>query len=561
MPDRKADKKSVPQKKLARPPKKVALAIGAAVALALSACSGGGSTGGGAAPAKDAITVAVAATPTSYDLDGSFAASNENYTMWSQTQIGLLNYKTTTKDGVVVTDFTQFEGALAEKDKPYTLSDDGQTYTFHLRKGVLSQAGNPFTAEDVRWSVERKLKDKGVGLTQIKNYFNSVDQIEVIDDYTVAFHLNNAGNDNVFLPIFTGQTGRIYDKEELLKHATSEDPWAVKWATQNTGWGFGPYVVDSVTPGQQLVLKANPNYPVGKPAFTSITMKVVADSGTRAQLLSSGNVDVAEALAPSDLNSIKDSPKVQQPRVDHPIEFVDLSLVQNKAPFDDKLVRQAFNYAIPYDDIISQVYEGFAVPSPGWFTPTMGVPGLSTQPAYTYDVDKAKELLAQAGKTNVDVTLSVSNAIPDIVDTAILIGSYAKAAGFNVTVQQLNPADFATGRLKQTFQSLIVANRVQVQVPSFVNNFFLPGDPSNSGAFVPNDEWKSLMSSAIAAGPGTSEQAAPHWQKVNDYINQDASQLPILYKQPNQAYSKDLANMTYRYDSTIDYSILKNAGS
>jgi hypothetical protein len=69
------------------------------------------------------------------------------------------------------------------------------------------------------------------------------------------------------------------------------------------------------------------------------------------------------------------------------------------------------------------------------------------------------------------------------------------------------------------------------------------------------------MASAIASGPGTSEQAAPNWQKVNDYINQDASQLPILYKQPNQAYSKDLANLSYRYDSTVDYSILKTAGS
>lgn len=552
----------VPLRKVVPHRKKLGiLAVGAAAALILSACNSHAPAAGGNAPAKNSITVAVAATPTSYDLDGSFAASNENYTMWSQTQIGLLNYKTTTKNGVVITDFTHFEGALADKDNPYTVSDNGQTYTFHLRKGVLSQAGNPFTAEDVRWSVERKLSDHGVGLTQIKNYFNSMDQVQVIDDYTIAFHLHNAGNDNVFLPIFTGQTGRIYDKTELLKHATKDDPWAVKWATQNTGWGYGPYVVDSVTQGQQLVLKANPNYPVGKPQFTSITMKVVPDSGTRAQLVSSGNVDVAEALTPSDLNSVKDSPKVQEPSVDHPIEFDDLSLVQNKAPFDDKLVRQAFNYAIPYDKIISQVYEGFAVTSPGWFTPTMGVPGLSTQPAYTYDVNKAKELLAKAGKTSVDVTLSVSNAVPDIVDTAIMIGSYAKAAGFNVTVQQLNPADFATGRLKQTFQSLLVANRVQVQVPSFVNNFFLPGDPSNSGAFVPNDQWKSLMASAIAAGPGTSDQAAPQWQKVNDYINQDASQLPILYKQPNQAYSKDLANLTYRYDSTIDYSILKTAGN
>ena len=121
------------------------LAVAAVVALALAACTSHATTADKSGPAKTSLTVAVAATPTSYDLDGSWAASNENYTMWSQTQIGLLNYKTTTKNGVVTTDFTHFVGALADEKNPYTVSDDGQTYTFHLRKGVKSQAGNPFT--------------------------------------------------------------------------------------------------------------------------------------------------------------------------------------------------------------------------------------------------------------------------------------------------------------------------------------------------------------------------------------------------------------------------------
>ncbi len=539
------------------------VAIGAAIVLAVTGCTSAGNSNSNSnsnsATKKTSLTVAVAALPTSFDLDGAFGASNENYTMWSQTQIGLLNYKTKLENGVVVTDFTHFEGALADKDNPYTVSDDGQTYTFHLRKDVVSQAGNPLTAEDVRWSIERKLSDGGVGLTQVKAYFNNPDQMEVIDDHTIAFHLHNAGNDNVLLPVLTGQTGRIYDKVELLKHATPDDPWAVKWATQNTGWGFGPYTVSSMTQGQQIVLKANPKYVLGEPAFRTITMKVVPDSGTRAQLVSSGGVDVAEALAPADLATIAKSPKVQEPKVKNPIEFIDLSLVQNKAPFDDKTVRQAFFNAVPYKEIIDKVYSGFAVESSGWFTGTMNVPGLSTKPAYTYDVDKAKKLLAQAGKSSVDVTLSVPNNVPDVVDAAILIGSFAKKAGFNVTVNQLSPADFATGRLNHSFQSLLVANRVQIQYPSFVNNFFLPGDPSNSGDFQPTAEWNELFASAAAAGPQTSKEAAPYWQKINDFINDDASQIPILYKQPNQAYSKDLVNMTYRYDSTVDYSILKPA--
>jgi len=538
------------------------LAAVAAGALGLSACAGtpGSGAGGDGAAGADAVTVAVAALPTSYDLEGAWNASNENYTAWTQLHANLLNYKYVEKDGVMVQDFTQFEGVLADADNPYEISDDGQTYTFHLREGVVSQAGNPLTAEDVRWSIERKLEVAGGRLPQVADYFNSVDQVEVIDDHTIAFHLDGVGNDNVFLPILTGQMGHIWDKKAMEEHATEDDPWAVEWATQNSGAGFGPYEVSSETEGQQLVLEANPDYVLGEPAVKSVTMQVVPDSGTRATMLNSGDVDVAESLSPTDLAAVAGQESVQIPSVENSIEFLDLSLLENKAPFDDQLVRQAFNYAIPYDKIIDQVYQGYAKPSPGWFTPTMGVPDLSTEPAYSYDPDKAKELLDEAGKSSVDVTLTVSNAVPDIIDTALLIASDAKDAGFNVQVEQASAADFGTGRAEQTFQALIAPMRVQIQVPSFVNNFFLPGDPSNTSAFQPTQEWKDLMKTAIDAGEATSEEAAPHWRAVNDFINQDASHMAMLYKQPNQAFSTSLDGMSYRYDNTVDYAVLKPAG-
>jgi peptide/nickel transport system substrate-binding protein len=512
-------------------------------------------------PSGDSITTAIAAMPTSYDLEGNWAASNENYTLWSQTMVGLLQYEYVEENGVLVQDFTSFKGILADEDEPYTVSEDGQDWTFHLREGVVSQAGNPFTAEDVRYSVERKLSVDGGRLNQIKDYFSSMAQFEVVDDQTVTFHLDGVGNDNILLQMLTGQMGRIWDSELMLENATAEDPWSEEWAAQNSNAGFGPYELGSVTPDQQVVLTANPDYVLGEPAIKTITMQIVADSGTRAQLLQSGDVDVAEALTPSDQEIIMGADGVQLAEVANPIEFVGLALVQNKAPFDDKLVRQAFMHAVPYDEIITEIYRSRATTSSGWFTASMGLPGVTNDPAYTYDVEAAADLLEEAGKPTVDVTLTVSNAIPDIVDAAIMIGSFAKDAGFNVTIEQVAPADFAAGRLDATYQSLLVANRSQQQTPSYVRNFFLPGDVSNSGAYVPTEEWLALNQVAIDAGPGTSEEAAPLWFDVNDFINDDASQLPILYKQPNQGYSTDLEGMSYRYDNTVDYSVLTPAGS
>jgi peptide/nickel transport system substrate-binding protein len=473
----------------------------------------------------------------------------------------LLGYTYEEKDGVQVQDFTSFEGVLAEADEPYTVSDDGQTYTFHLREGIVSHAGNPLTSEDVRWSVERKMNVIGGVLTQLKAYFSSMDQVEVIDDQTIAFHLDNAGNDNIFLQVFTGQMGKIWDKTAMLEHATEADPWAVEWAKANPGNGFGAYEVDSITAGQQMVLTANENYALGEPALKTITMQVVPDSGTRAQLLSSGDVDLAESLTPSDQVTIGENEGVQLPEVENSIEFVALALVKNKAPFDDDLVRQAFNYAIPYDEIIEQIYQGRATPSSGWITETMGLTGISDEPAYTYDVDKAKDLLAEAGKPNVDVTLTVSNAIPDIVDAAIMISSYAADAGFTVTVDQLAPAEFGTGRTSLAFQSILAANRSQTQTPGYVPVNFFSATTANNSGFVATPEFTALVDDAVAAGPSTSEEASPYWQEVQDFINEDASHLPMIYKQPNQAYSTGLEGMSYRYDNTVDYSVLTPAGS
>ncbi|MCI1232610.1 MAG: ABC transporter substrate-binding protein [Bifidobacterium tibiigranuli] len=529
-----------------------------ATVFAMAACSNSvpdadGSSASGGSSSSSSLTAAIAAMPTSYDLEGTWAASNENYTIWSQTMVNLIRYKYVEKNGVQVQDFTKYEGVLADKDNPFTVSDGGKTYTFHLRKGVKSQAGNPFTAQDVYWSLQRKLNVSGGRLPQIANLFDNINQVQIVDDHTIAIHLHDVDKGELLLPNLTGQMGRIWDKTEMLKHVTPDDPWATKWAAQNTGAGYGPYTVSSVTEGQQLVLKTNPNYPLDKPKFTTIAMKVVADSGTRAQMLASGDVDVSEALSPSDATSIAD--KVQLPKVDNPTEFIGLTLVENKAPFNDQRVRQAFRYAVPYDDIIKQIYQGKAKASSGWITPAMGVPGLSAKPAYTYNPSKAKALLKEAGKTSVPVTLSVSSLVPDIIDSAVMISSSAKQAGFDVTVKQLSAADFASGRANKTFQALMVANRSQAQAPAGLDNFFSTKGDNNS-AFAPTDEYTGLLDAAKNAGKSTSKEAAPHWQKFSNFLNDEASNLPMLYRQPNQAYSTKLQNMSYRYDSTVDYSIL-----
>lgn len=540
-------------------------AAAALISIVISSCANAegvdtGEAGGGGdgSSAGNNLRVAVAALPTSYDLESNFQATNETYTVWTQTMTNLIGYVYEDEDDMLVQNFTEWEGHLADPDEPFTVSEDGQTYTFHLRDDVVSHAGNPLTAEDVYWSFERKFEVDGGIIHQLSGYFDSIDQVEIIDEHTVEFQLDGAGEDSVFLPVLTGQMGKIWDSTFMQEQATEDDPWATEWAAANPGGGFGPYEVESMTEDQQMVLQAHDGFSPLDPAFDSITLQVVPDSGTRAQLLSSGDVDLAEALTPSDQVAIEET--VQLPEVESPIEMTVMALVQNKEPFDDQLVRQAFNYAIPYDEIIEEVYMGRAVPAPGWLIPTMGLPEISDEPAYTYDPERARELLDDAGEETVSLNLTVSNAIPDIVDAALMISSYAEDAGFDVTVEQLAPAEHGTGRTNLEFQSILAANRSQIQVAAFIPlNFFSAGTANNSG-FEGDDEFYQLLEDAVSAGPATSEESAPQWQAMQDYLNEEASHLPILYKQPNQAYSTELEGMSYRYDNTVDYSVLTPSG-
>lgn len=524
--------------------------------------SGCAAKSGGSAANADSITVAVPTLATSYDYDSPNQFSNENFTVNSQTQANLFRHpyeKSAKYPSYSEMNFSKFEPVLADPDNPYKISDDGLTYTFKLRKGVLSQAGNPLTAEDVRWSFERKAAGASGALTQLKPYLTDVKQISVVDDQHVAFHFNKNDAGNIILYFLSMKDGRIYDKKELLKHATADDPWAFKWSNTHSGWGFGPYTVDSVTPDQQMVLKANPNYVLGEPKIKTVTFQVTANSGTRAQMLKAGNVQVAESLTPSDSQSLESSDSIVAPTVENPIEFSDLVTVSTQAPFDNKLVRQAFRYAIPYDQIIKDVYKGRGTESHGWLSPR--IKGMNADPVYSYNPTKAKALLTEAGKSDVTVTLHVSTAVQDLIDSALMIKSYAKDAGFNINVQQDSPADLATGRTNKTFQAFLVKNRSQIQAPIFTFTAFfypVPTDPNNTSAFKPEnlDEYNSLVDKARQVKDPFSAEAATYWNQLQHIVVDDASNLPMLYMQPSQAYSKKLTGATYRFDNTMDYSML-----
>ncbi|MCM0621145.1 ABC transporter substrate-binding protein [Nocardioides sp. BSK12Z-4] len=456
-------------------------------------------------------------------------------------------------EGCVVQDFNTYVGYVADS---YDVSEDGLTYTFHMRDGYTDVEGNAITADDVVYSFERKWASESYS-TASWGDFKGPDAVTKVDDMTVQIEIPSAGFGLTFLGLLANLQGHIYSKTILDANATKDDPYAMTWSAQNGGWGLGPYYMESQTADQEMVLVANPNYAYGEPEVKKVTLRVVTDAGTRASLMKSGDVILSEDILPNDQATLAEDSSLTVPVVGDPIEYVDLTLVTNKAPFNDLKVRQAFMNAIPYEQIIEEVYAGRAVLKKGNINPS--TKGYTTDgiPDMVYDVDKAKSLLAEAGMDSLDFTLTVSTATQDLVNLCILIQSYAADAGFNVEVEQLSAAEFGTARSGATKQAILYRNRAQVQTPEYsCITFFKPGDdPSSPSRWSDelNDQFWDEVDAARALPDQLSDEAGEHWNAAQTIMVTAAAEIFICAIQPTQVFSNSITGWAYRSENQNDF--------
>jgi peptide/nickel transport system substrate-binding protein len=541
------------------------LTLGAGFALTLSACTA--SNVGAGAPTgtlKQEIVVAVPSlTPTFGGQDGGNALSLEAFEINANTQATLVRnpYVPGTSTGAVMQDFNNYQGYLAQS---YDVGPDGKTITFHLRQNLLSQSGNPLTADDVVWSFERKFASPtGAASVYAPALADPKTQLKKIDDHTVAFTIKQPSYVFTFLGLLANLNGHIYDSTFLKQHATPQDPYAINWSKTNSGWGFGPYSITAVTPGQEMVLTANPHYAFGAPTVKKVTLRVVPDAGTRASLVARGDVDLAEGIKPVDQAQLARTAGVVVPEQVDPIEYIDLTLVTNKAPFNNEKVRQAMAWAIPYDQIMQQIYSGRATRTVGNINPKTKGYTTAGLPTYNYDPAKAKQLLAEAGFPNgVSFDFTVSNAVPDLLDAVVMMKSYAVDAGFNINITQQSAAAFAQGRSQATYQALMYRNRSQTQSPTYaLTIFWKPNNNTANPSRWENQQFYDTVDAGIAVPDALSAEAGKYWNKAMAIEVNSAPEIFIANLQPSQVYRKTVGGYTYRSENGVDFGNLKVSAS
>jgi len=335
------------------------------------------------------------------------------------------------------------KGKLAEK---WEVSPDGTVGRFTLRQGVKSNWGNELTAEDVKWTWDRKLHLSGLGPFQTGVLgITKEDQIQVDGKYVISFHVPKPTP--LLLKQMVNLSNPVYDATKCKQVASSDDPWAHKFLENNTA-GFGPYVVSQLTRGQQAVFKARADYYRGKPYMDTVIFKEVPTSATRLSLLQGGSVDIAQFLQPLEYITLMKVPGVKVDAV--PASFaIWIELNAKIKPFDNVKVRQALNYALPRDEILRTVYQSLADKQTGCI-PKIYPDFTDKFWNYDTDLDKAKALLSEAGMAQgFRSVLSYNAGDPVQEPIAILYQTSLGKIGVEITLNKVPAAtfyDFVTKR-------------------------------------------------------------------------------------------------------------------
>lgn len=317
-------------------------------------------------------------------------------------------------------------GSLAED---WQLIDD-TTWEFKLREGVTFHDGSDLTAEVVKANFDRILDPKVASPRAF--LFEMVNNVEVIDEYTVRFHL-----DYPFAPFpahLTHNGGAIISKAAIEKdyEAMENGEKAGTYINANP-IGTGYFKLEEWVSGDYIKLARNDNYWGDKAKLDSVTFKVVNEPLTRIAELERGHSHIIEPLNPSDMKRVEDLDNAFVHRQSSTaIAYIGFNM--EKEPFNDVRVRQAISHAIDKSQIIDGIYEGTGVPAVGPIAPDVWGYNSDVEPL-DYDLERAKQLLAEAGYADGFSTTIWTNDNPDRMKITEYVQSALSELNIDVNIE------------------------------------------------------------------------------------------------------------------------------
>lgn len=296
----------------------------------------------------------------------------------------------------------------------YVMSNEGRTYTFTLREGIKFHNGELVTAEDVKYSLD-KCADTTNG-DPLVPAFSNIEEVKIVDESTIEVNLKEA--DSEFLASAAMVTAAIIP-------ADNENP-------DTNPIGTGPYKYVSRSPQENFVVEKFDDYWGEKAHIENVTFKICANTDTWVMEMKGGSVDMFARMPIAQAEQLGEGYTV----LEGTMNLVQALYLNNAVePFNDVRVRQALSYAVDKEEILTMVSDGKGTPIASSMFPAFGKYYMDElNDVYTYDIEKAKELLAEAGYPDgFTFTITVPSNYAQHIDTAqVLVEQFKK---INVTAE------------------------------------------------------------------------------------------------------------------------------
>jgi peptide/nickel transport system substrate-binding protein len=462
-------------------------------------------------------------------LDPHYASGTQDRTVVDMVFNGLVRFKPG--------DSSVIEADIATEIPEPEEVDGKQVWTFSLRDDVMFQAGPDteaylLTADDVVYSLQKSADpDRSAYAGDYKGM-----TVEKVDDRTVTITLDSPVSPTLFLPKVANYAGGFIVSSKAVE-AMGDD------TIKTHPVGTGPFMFESYTPQNSVVLTANPEYFRGAPKLGGVEVRYMPDASSRELGLQSGDLDAAAGVTEAQWVDRINSEGNLTADVFGVGEVAFFNYNVNKPPFDNPKVREALNYAISRDEHLALYGEPVAE-NVFSVVPEEFMPGGLTREeaeaagvAYDYDPEKAAALLEEAGVSDLTIDLITSEMPAYRANYEVL---QAELADVGITVN-LNVVDHATMheqiRLDVNPIVLYVAFRPNADV--YLTNFFFSESAVVDGASpITNFSHYGAIDDLIlqARGETDAEKQDELWKQANIQVLKDAVTMPLHYQ--NQVYAR-----------------------
>lgn len=518
---------------------------------------GGGSASGGSKELVIAVSALNASLDREYEIGaGSFEAMNNVYE--PLVEFGRKPFGDSDEAFVPVYDFKEWELRLLAEEP--SVSEDGTTWTLKFREGVMSHSGNELRASDYAYAIERHQ-----GLWALGSFYNFIagltprerEVATVVDDYTLEV-VTETPNPLFRIMLQNTFAMGVLDAEASMSGSTDDDPWSREWVKANGDKaGHGPYTIVEHSPGQQTIFEAFPDYYRGAPAIDKVTHRLVESSSTRVSLITAGEVDIVRDLLPTEYDSIKDHPGIVVENFDESLFLLLFMMMNNKVqPFDNKQVRQAISYAIPYRQIVDDVYRGYASEWKGiisrdypFFDPDAWIYGEGG------DTAKATALLEEAGYgSGFSSTLLYDASSPLYEQVAVLLQSSLKEIGIQLELKKLSSSAFTEELTGMNYELAVWQDLALTPDIGYNTSLYYSAEAAVNVMQYESAEAQSLVEVLITTlDEGEREQAAKEFQRI---VVEDAPAAFLAQPHYVVARRKEVVGITAYPSRTIRFDEL-----